>query len=112
MKLYRKENRKMLYKLEDTLDEVDELNQKMIKIEKLVNEKQEQLYNSLKKYFNRIIIDFGTNININNENKETFIYFMKLMQYTDEDIKTIITNITSQNKNNNTKRKIQFNIFK
>ena len=54
---------------------VDELNQKMIKIEKLVNEKQEQLYNSLKKYFNRIIIDFGTNININNENKENFIIF-------------------------------------
>ena len=110
MKLYRKENRKMIYKLEDTLDEVDELKEKMVKIEKLVAEKQGQLYNSLKKYFGRILVDF--NINLNNDNRENFIYFMKLIQYSDEEIKNIISSITSQNANNNIKKKIQFNFFK
>ena len=110
MKLFRKENRKLIYKLEDTLDEVDELKEKMDKIEKLVAEKQGQLYNSLKKYFSRILIDF--NITLNNENKENFIYFMKLIQFSDEEIKNIISSISSQNSNNNTKKKIQFNIFK
>ena len=110
MKLYRKENRKLIYKLEDTLDEVDELKEKMDKIEKLVAEKQGQLYNSLKKYFGRILVDF--NINLNNENSDNFIYFMKLIQFSDEEIKNIISSITNQNANNNSKKKIQFNFFK
>ena len=113
MKKYRKENRKMLSKLEDSLDEIDELKEKMIKIEKVVSEKQGQLYNSLKKYFNRILTDFNYNFNLNNENSENFIYFMKLMQFSDEEIKNIISQITSQNvNNNNLKKKIPFNIFK
>ena len=114
MKKFRKENRKMIYKLEDTLDEVDELKEKMIKIEKIVSEKQEQLYNSLKKYFNKILTDVNYSLNLNNDNSENFIYFMKLMQFSDEEIKNIISLITSQNpnSNNNTKKKIQFNIFK
>ena len=113
MKLYRKENRKLIYKLEDTLDEVDELKEKMDKIEKLVAEKQGQLYNSLKKYFGRILVDFNLNLNLNNENSDNFIYFMKLIQFSDEEIKNIISSISSQNANNtNTKKKIQFNFFK
>ena len=85
----------------------------MIKIEKVVSEKQGQLYNSLKKYFNRILTDFNYNFNLNNENSENFIYFMKLMQFSDEEIKNIISQITSQNvNNNNLKKKIPFNIFK
>ena len=112
MKKYRKENRKMLSKLEDTLDEVDELKEKMLKIEKIVSEKQGQLFNSLKKYFSRILTDFNFGFNMNNENSENFIYFMKLLQFSDEEIKNIISNINSQNANNNSKKKIQFNIFK
>ena len=112
MKSYRKENRKMLYKLEDTLDEVDELKEKMVKIEKVISEKQGQLYTSLKKYFSKILIDFGPGFNLNNDNSENFIYLMKLMQFSDEEIKSILSQITSTQNVNNTKKKIQFNIFK
>ena len=104
LKSYKKENRKMISKFEDTLDEVDELKEKMISIEKLVSEKQELLYNSLKKYFNMILVD----INLTKENRENIIYFMKLMQFSDNDIKIITSNI----KQNDNKKKIQFNIFK
>ena len=107
MKRYRKENRKMISKLEDTFDEVEELKEKMNKIEKLVSEKQGQLYNNIKKYFSRILIDF--NFNLNNDNKDNFIYFMKLIQFSDDEIKNIINSL---NTNNNTKKKIQFNFFK
>ena len=84
MKLYRKENRKLIAKLEDALDEKDELNEKMKKIEELITNKQNELYNNLKKYFGKIISD----IHLTNNNKNNIIFLMKLMQYSDQEIKS------------------------
>ena len=99
MKMYRKENRKMLIRLEDALDEIDELNQKMIKIEEVIPQKINEIYTILKKYFNSIISD----INISNNNIEKVISFMKLIQFSDDEINSIIFKY---------KKNLKFNIFK
>ena len=99
MKIYRKENRKMLIRLEDALDEIDELKQKIIKIEEVVTKKINDTYTSLKNYFNSIISD----INISNNNKEKVISFMKFIQFSDDEINSIIFK---------SKKNLKFNIFK
>ena len=87
MKLYKKENRKMLYRLEDALDQINELKQKMIKIEQIVNQKQNELYNSLKNYFKILIDDF----NITNKNRESLNEFLKLVNYSDDEINNLLS---------------------
>ena len=101
MNVYRKENRKMLARFEDALDENDELKDKMIKIEQLVTKKQNELFSSLKTYFKNMLSDF----NITNNNKEKIISFMKLIQFSDEEMNYIISN-------NIKKNNLKFNIFK
>ena len=100
MKMYRKENRKMLNRLEKALDEIDEFEQKMINIEEGITKKINEIYISLKKYFNSIISD----INISNNNKNKVIYFMKLIQFSDDEINSIISSKSKKN--------LKFNIFK
>ena len=69
MKFYKKENRKMLYRLEDALAENNELQKKLIKIEEIVVKKQNELYSELKKGFEILINDF------NLTNKRSNIYY-------------------------------------
>ena len=87
MKHYKKENRKMLYRLEDALDEIEELKQKMIKIEEIVTKKQNELYNSLKKNFENLIVDF----NLSNKNRDALCLFLKIMNYTEDEINNLLT---------------------
>ena len=100
MELYRKENRKMLARLEDALDDKDELTQKMKQIEELVAKQQNELYSSLKKYFSRILSD----LNISNKNEENIKKFMKVMLFSEEDINSVISSKPKKN--------FQFNTFK
>ena len=86
MKFYKKENRKMLYRLEDALAENDELQKKLIKIEEIVVKKQNELYSQLKKGFEILINDF----NFTNKNRDIFISFLKLMNFSDEEINNLI----------------------
>ena len=86
MKLYKKENRKMLYRLEDALAENDELQKKLIKIEEIVVKKQNELYSQLKKGFEILISDF----NFTNKNRDILISFLKLMNFSDEEINNLI----------------------
>ena len=86
MKLYKKENRKMLYRLEDALAENDELQKKLIKIEEIVVKKQNELYSQLKKGFEILINDF----NFTNKNRDKFNSFLKLMNFSDEEINNFI----------------------
>ena len=87
MKYYKKENRKMLYRLEDALDEIEELKQKMIKIEEIVTKKQNELYNSLKKNFENLIVDF----NLSNKNRDALCLFLKIMNYTEDEINNLLS---------------------
>ena len=86
MKKYKKENRKMLYRLEEALDEIDELKQKMIKIEEIVTKKQNELFNALKTGFEAIIGDF----NLTNKNKDSLNYFLKLMNFSNDEINNLL----------------------
>ena len=85
-KLYKKENRKLIHRYEDALDENHELKKKMILIEEIVINKQNELYNNLKKGFKDLIIF----ININNKSKAKIIYFLNLIQFTEQEIKVIM----------------------
>ena len=87
MKIYKKENRKILYRLEDTLDENNELKQKMIKIEEIVTKKQNELYTSLQNNFEKIIGDF----NLTNKNRDILNYFLKLMNFSDEKVNNLLS---------------------
>ena len=87
MKLYKKENRKMLYRLEDALEDNNELKQKMITIEKIVTKKQNELYNSLKGTFETLVGDF----NLTNKNKDSLNYFLKLMNYSQDEINKLLS---------------------
>ena len=87
MKLYKKENRKMLYRLEDALDENDELKRKMIKIEEIVTKKQNELYNSLRTNFEALIGDF----NLTNKNRDSLGNFLKTMNYSQEEINSLLS---------------------
>ena len=86
MKLYKKENRKMLYRLEDALAENEELQKKLIKIEEIVVKKQNELYSQLKKGFEILINDF----NFTNKNRDILNSFLKLMNFSDEEINNLI----------------------
>ena len=88
VKLLKKENRKMILRLEDAVEESNELKKKMIIIEGVVVNKENELYNSLKKSFIVIFPDF----NLNNKNKENLIYFLKLLQYSENEINQFIKN--------------------
>ena len=94
MKKFKKENRKTILRLEDALDEVDDLKDKMIKIEEIVNKKQSELYNALKKNFSNILNDF----NLNQSNKNSFILFMKLIQFSDSEINNYYNILKKKNK--------------
>ena len=85
-KLYKKENRKLIHRYEDALDENHELKKKMILIEEIVINKQNELYNNLKKGFKDLMIF----ININNKSKAKIIYFLNLIQFTEQEIKVIM----------------------
>ena len=87
IKLYKKENRKMLYRYEDALDEINELKQKMIKIEEIVVKKQNELYNSLKITFETLIGDF----NLSNKNRDSLCSFLKLMNYSEDEINNLLS---------------------
>ena len=87
MKFYKKENRKMLYRLEDALAENDELQKKLIKIEEIVVKKQNELYSELKKGFEILINDF----NLTNKNRDILNSFLKLMNFSDEEINNLIS---------------------
>ena len=87
MKLYKKENRKMLYRLEDALEDNNELKQKMITIEKIVTKKQNELYKSLKGTFETLVGDF----NLTNKNKDSLNYFLKLMNYSQDEINKLLS---------------------
>ena len=86
MKIYKKENRRMLLRYEDALDENNELKKKMIKIEEIVINKQNELYNNLKKGF-KALLNF---LNINNKSKDKIIYFLNLIQFSQQEIKIMI----------------------
>ena len=86
MKIYKKENKKLIHRYEFTLDENSELKKKMITIEEIVINKQNELYNNLKKGFSALL----TFITINNKSKDKVIYFLNLIQFSDEEIKIII----------------------
>ena len=58
----------------------------MILIEEIVINKQNELYNNLKKGFKDLIIF----ININNKSKAKIIYFLNLIQFTEQKIKVKI----------------------
>ena len=87
MKAFRKENRKMINKFLDTLDENDELKEKMKKIEELMIKKDNELYSNLKKYFSNILQD----LKITNKNRNIIISFMKLMQYSTNEINSLFS---------------------
>jgi hypothetical protein len=87
MKLYKKENRKMLYRLEDALSENQELKQKMIKIEEIVTKKQNELYNNLKTNFEILLGDF----NLTNKNRNTLNYFLKLINCSEDEISNLLS---------------------
>ena len=87
MKLYKKENRKMLYRLEDALSENQELKQKMIKIEEIVTKKQNELYNNLKTNFEILLGDF----NLTNKNRNTLNYFLKLINCSEDEINNLLS---------------------
>ena len=72
----------------------------MQKIEELVINQQNELYSSLKKYFSRLLNDFS----ISNKNEENIKKLMKLMQFSDDEINSIISSKSKKN--------LQFNIFK
>ena len=86
MKIYKKENRRMLIRYEDALDENNELKKKMIKIEEIVINKQNELYNNLKKGFKALL----NYLNINNKSKDKIIYFLNLIQFSQQEIKIMI----------------------
>ena len=86
MKIYKKENKKLIHRYEFTLDENSELKKKMITIEEIVINKQNELYNNLKKGFSALL----TFITINNKSKDKVIYFLNLIQFSDEEIKIIM----------------------
>ena len=86
MKVYKKENRKLIHRYEDALDENHELKKKMILIEEIVINKQNELYNNLKKGFKDLLIF----LNINSKSKGKIIYFLNLIQFTEQEIKLII----------------------
>ena len=86
IKIYKKENRKLIHRYEDALDENHELKKKMILIEEIVINKQNELYNNLKKGFKDLLIF----ININNKSKTKIIYFLNLIQFTEQEIKIIM----------------------
>ena len=86
IKIYKKENRKLIHKYEDALDENHELKKKMILIEEIVINKQNELYNNLKKGFKDLLIF----LNINNKSKAKIIYFLNLIQFSEQEIKVII----------------------
>ena len=58
----------------------------MILIEEIVINKQNELYNNLKKGFKDLMIF----ININNKSKAKIIYFLNLIQFTEQEIKVIM----------------------
>ena len=72
----------------------------MHKIEELIAKKENELYSSLKKNFTNIL----SFLNITNNNKDFVIYFMRLMQFSDEEINSLISI--------GTKKNLQFNFFK
>ena len=86
IKLYKKENIKLIQRYEDALDENHELKKKMILIEEIVINKQNELYNNLKKGFKDLLLF----ININNKSKAKIIYFLNLIQFSEQEIKIII----------------------
>ena len=86
IKIYKKENRKLIHRYEDALDENHELKKKMILIEEIVINKQNELYNNLKKGFRDLLIF----LNINNKSKGKIIYFLNLIQFSEQEIKLII----------------------
>ena len=86
MKIYKKENKKMIHRYEFTLDENNELKKKMITIEEIVINKQNELYNNLKKGFNALL----NYLTINNKSKDKVIYFLNLIQFSEQEIKIII----------------------
>ena len=86
IKLYKKENKKLIHGYEDALDENHELKKKMILIEEIVINKQNELYNNLKKGFKDLMIF----LNINNKSKGKIIYFLNLIQFSEQEIKLIL----------------------
>ena len=89
MKIYKKENKKLIRRYEDVLyalDENDELKKKMILIEKIVVNKQNELYYNLQRGF-KSLLSFLT---INNKSKDKVISFLSLIQFTEQEIKIII----------------------
>jgi hypothetical protein len=58
----------------------------MIKIEEIVINKQNELYNNLKKGFKALL----NYLNINNKSKDKIIYFLNLIQFSEQEIKMII----------------------
>ena len=87
MKIYKRENKKMIHRYEFTLDENNELKKKMIKIEEIVINKQNELYNNLKKGFTALL----NYLVINNKSKDKVIYFLNLIQFSEQEIKIIIS---------------------
>ena len=86
MKVYKKENRKMIHRYEDTLEQNNELKKKMIIIEEIVVNKQNELYNNLKKGFKALLCY----LTINNKSKDKVIYFLNLIQFSEQEIKIIM----------------------
>ena len=86
IKICKKEARKLIHRYEDALDENHELKKKMILIEEIVINKQNELYNNLKKGFKDLLIF----LNINNKSKPKIIYFLNLIQFSEQEIKLII----------------------
>ena len=87
MKLYKKENRKMLYRLEDALTENQELKQKMITIEEIVTKKQNEYNESLKMSFEKLLGDF----NLTNKNKNALNSFLKLINCSEIEINNLLS---------------------
>ena len=86
LQIVKKENRKMIHRYEDALDQNNELKKKMIIIEEIVINKQNELYNNLKKGFKSLLCF----LTINNKSKDKITYFLNLIQFSEQEIKVII----------------------
>ena len=86
IKIYKKENKKLIHRYEDALDDNHELKKKMILIEEIVINKQNELYNNLKKGFKDLLIF----LTINNKSKGKILYFLNLIQFSEQEIKLIL----------------------
>ena len=76
----------MINRYELCIKENNELKKRMLQIEGLVINKQNELYNNLKNGFKNLL----NYLTINNKSKDKVIYFLSLIQFSEQEINIII----------------------